>query len=118
MKRAALILTALILMASAPPPPAPVEDRPLADPAQEARAQAIHESLRCVVFQNESIAESGAVLAADLRQVVRSARRTASVYRAPAPGRARARPRGRHRRGAPRLHGRAIWCLRPAQTAI
>ena len=70
MKRASLILTALILMASAPPP-APVEDRPLADPAQEARAQAIHESLRCVVCQNESIAESGAVLAADLRQVVR-----------------------------------------------
>ena len=71
MKRFALIVTALMLMASAPPPPAPVEDRPLADAAQEARAQAIHESLRCVVCQNESIAESGAVLAADLRQVVR-----------------------------------------------
>jgi len=71
MKRLALALIAPLLIATAPLPPAPAEDRPLADPALEARAQAIHESLRCVVCQNESIAESGAVLAADLRQVVR-----------------------------------------------
>ena len=71
MKRLALTVAALVLMAAAPLPPAPIEDRPLADAAQEARALAIHESLRCVVCQNESIAESNAVLAADLRQVVR-----------------------------------------------
>lgn len=71
MRRALLALAALILAAAAPMPPQPAEDRPLADASQELRAQAIHRSLRCVVCQNESIAESNAVLAADLRQVVR-----------------------------------------------
>ena len=71
MRRLAVTAIALILMAAAPAPPAPIEDRPLPDAAQEARAQAIHDSLRCVVCQNEWIAESNAVLAADLRQVVR-----------------------------------------------
>ncbi len=71
MRRLFAALTAGFLMAAAPLPPAPVEDRPLADPALEARAVALQQSLRCVVCQNESIAESGAVLAADLRQVVR-----------------------------------------------
>lgn len=71
MRRALLALAALMLAAAAPMPPQPAEDRPLADASQEARAQAIHRSLRCVVCQNESIAESNAVLAADLRAVVR-----------------------------------------------
>lgn len=71
MKRLVVLIAALMLAAAAPVPPAPIEDRPLADAAQEARAQALHRSLRCVVCQNESIAESDAVLAADLRQVVR-----------------------------------------------
>lgn len=71
MKHFAILLAAVLLIAAAPGPPAPIEDYPLADAAQEARAQAIHESLRCVVCQNESIAESDAMLAADLRQVVR-----------------------------------------------
>jgi len=71
MRRLALALAASLLMAAAPVPPAPVVDQPLADPALEARAVALQQSLRCVVCQNESIAESGAVLAADLRQVVR-----------------------------------------------
>jgi len=71
MRRALLALSALVLAAAAPMPPQPAEDRPLPDAAQEARAQALHQSLRCVVCQNESIAESDAVLAADLRAVVR-----------------------------------------------
>lgn len=71
MRRALLALSALMLAAAAPMPPQPAEDRPLADASQEARAQALHQSLRCVVCQNESIAESNAVLAADLRAVVR-----------------------------------------------
>lgn len=71
MRRALLALAALLLTAAAPMPPQPAEDRPLPDSAEELRAQAIHRSLRCVVCQNESIAESDAVLAADLRQVVR-----------------------------------------------
>lgn len=71
MRRLAILFAAVLMTAAAPLPPAPIEDRALADSSQEARAQAIHRSLRCVVCQNESIAESNAVLAADLRQVVR-----------------------------------------------
>jgi cytochrome c-type biogenesis protein CcmH len=43
----------------------------LADPAQEARARAIFEDVRCLVCQNESIDDSEAELAQDLRRVVR-----------------------------------------------
>ena len=43
----------------------------LSDPAQEARAQKIMQELRCLVCQNESIAESNADLAGDLRHIVR-----------------------------------------------
>jgi cytochrome c-type biogenesis protein CcmH len=43
----------------------------LADPALEARARAISQELRCLVCQNESIDESGAPLAHDLRLLVR-----------------------------------------------
>jgi cytochrome c-type biogenesis protein CcmH len=43
----------------------------LADPALEARARAIGQELRCLVCQNESIDESGADLAHDLRIILR-----------------------------------------------
>ncbi len=43
----------------------------LADPAQEARAREISQNLRCLVCQNESIDESSAPLAHDLRELVR-----------------------------------------------
>jgi cytochrome c-type biogenesis protein CcmH len=43
----------------------------LKNPAQEARAEAIGSQLRCLVCQNESIEESGADLARDLRAIVR-----------------------------------------------
>ena len=43
----------------------------LPDPAQEARARAIFEDVRCLVCQNESIDDSEAELAGDLRKVVR-----------------------------------------------
>ncbi len=43
----------------------------LADPGQEARARALFEQIRCVVCQNESIDDSEADLARDLRQTVR-----------------------------------------------
>jgi cytochrome c-type biogenesis protein CcmH len=46
-------------------------DVPLDDPALEARAVALHKELRCLVCQNQSIAESNAGLARDLRQLVR-----------------------------------------------
>ncbi|HTW27584.1 MAG TPA: cytochrome c-type biogenesis protein [Acetobacteraceae bacterium] len=43
----------------------------LANPKQEARAEAIGRQLRCLVCQNESIEDSGADLARDLRRIVR-----------------------------------------------
>ena len=57
-------------------PPAPVAlavqpDEVLADPALEARARAISAGLRCLVCRNESIDESNAPLARDLRLLVR-----------------------------------------------
>ena len=46
-------------------------DEILADPALEARARVISKDLRCLVCQNESIDESNASLARDLRLLVR-----------------------------------------------
>ncbi|WP_293675786.1 cytochrome c-type biogenesis protein [uncultured Phenylobacterium sp.] len=43
----------------------------LADPAQEARAREIFRDVRCLVCQNESIDDSEADLARDLRLIVR-----------------------------------------------
>jgi cytochrome c-type biogenesis protein CcmH len=43
----------------------------LADPVLEARARALSKELRCMVCQNESIDDSGAPLAHDLRVLVR-----------------------------------------------
>ncbi len=43
----------------------------LADPAQEARAREISKRLRCLVCQNQSIDDSSAGLAGDLRRLVR-----------------------------------------------
>ena len=44
----------------------------LPDPAQEARAEAVGHQLRCLVCQNESIEDSNADLAKDLRKLVRA----------------------------------------------
>ena len=46
-------------------------DEVLADPALEQRARALSAELRCMVCQNQSIAESNAPLAVDLRNQVR-----------------------------------------------
>jgi cytochrome c-type biogenesis protein CcmH len=46
-------------------------DEVLADPGLEARARALSEGLRCMVCQNQSIDESDADLARDLRVLVR-----------------------------------------------
>lgn len=46
-------------------------DERLADPAREARARAISAELRCMVCQNQSIDDSDADLARDLRLLVR-----------------------------------------------
>ncbi|MFI4935922.1 MAG: cytochrome c-type biogenesis protein [Caulobacterales bacterium] len=65
--RAAGALGALVLLTGAAADPA---DR-LADPAKEARAHALFDDVRCLVCQSESIDESEAPLAHDLRQLIR-----------------------------------------------
>ncbi|MEQ1865866.1 MAG: cytochrome c-type biogenesis protein [Micropepsaceae bacterium] len=62
----ALAATALATTAFAVEP-----DEILADPALEARARAITQELRCVVCQNQSIDDSNAPLAKDMRVLVR-----------------------------------------------
>jgi cytochrome c-type biogenesis protein CcmH len=60
----------LFLVAAAPALAVTPQER-LADPALEARARAISQELRCVVCQNQSIDDSNADLAHDLRLIVR-----------------------------------------------
>jgi cytochrome c-type biogenesis protein CcmH len=52
-------------------PPAQLAYTQLPDPAQEARAKALMESLRCLVCQGQSIADSDAEMAGDMRALVR-----------------------------------------------
>ena len=44
---------------------------PLADPAQERRAQELEREIRCVVCENEPISQSTADIATDMRNLVR-----------------------------------------------
>lgn len=62
---------ALILMLIASPLWAVEPDEILDDPVLEERARALSKGLRCVVCRNESIDESQATLARDLRLLVR-----------------------------------------------
>jgi len=52
-------------------PPARYANAQLADPDQEAKAKALMETLRCLVCQGQSIADSDADMAADMRALVR-----------------------------------------------
>lgn len=63
-----LLLAIVLLAQSAVAAPAP---ETLPDPAQEARARALQKEFRCLVCQGESLDESGAPLAADLRKLIR-----------------------------------------------
>ncbi len=66
--RLATVAAAVFLLANAAADPA---DQ-LKNPGQEARARALFREIRCVVCQSESIDESDADIARDLRQLVRS----------------------------------------------
>ena len=52
-------------------PPAEYANRQLADPEQERQAKALMETLRCLVCQGQSIADSDADMASDMRALVR-----------------------------------------------
>ena len=64
------LLLALLLIAAAPAK-AVQPDEILQDPTLEARARALSRDLRCMVCQNQSIDDSDAPLARDLRILVR-----------------------------------------------
>ena len=70
MRSAALIL-ALAAVIFASPAHAVQPDEILPDPAKEARARDLSKELRCMVCQNQSIDDSDAPLARDLRLLVR-----------------------------------------------
>ncbi|SNS62716.1 cytochrome c-type biogenesis protein CcmH [Azospirillum sp. RU38E] len=70
LKRRSLVgITTLALLSA--PAFAVMPDEKLADPAMEARAREISKELRCLVCQNQSIDDSNADLARDLRVLVR-----------------------------------------------
>jgi cytochrome c-type biogenesis protein CcmH len=70
-------LAALLLAFAAPAiandtmPPAPYAYRQLDDPRLEAKAEALMETLRCLTCQSQSIADSDASMAGDLRNEIR-----------------------------------------------
>ena len=66
-----LALIAAPVLADSDLPPAPLADTQLPDPRQEATAQALMETIRCLVCQGQSIADSNAELAGDMRAMVR-----------------------------------------------
>ncbi|MEO7063287.1 MAG: cytochrome c-type biogenesis protein [Dokdonella sp.] len=65
---AGILIAILVILSSLAA--AAVDPIPFKDHAQELRFQALTKQLRCVVCQNESLADSGAPLAADLRRDV------------------------------------------------
>ncbi|HKU08780.1 MAG TPA: cytochrome c-type biogenesis protein [Bradyrhizobium sp.] len=71
MKRAAIILALVAVMMAASPARAVQPDEVMADPIKEARARELSKELRCMVCQNQSIDDSDAPLARDLRLLVR-----------------------------------------------
>lgn len=66
MRLAAVLFFLLSSVAMAAPAP-----DTMADPAQEARARTLQKELRCLVCQGESLDESTAPLAVDLRHLIR-----------------------------------------------
>jgi cytochrome c-type biogenesis protein CcmH len=74
MNRFALLIAMLLaqpLLADSNLPPAYWSDRQLPDPKQEARAEALMAEIRCLVCKGQSIADSDAELAGDMRDLVR-----------------------------------------------
>jgi cytochrome c-type biogenesis protein CcmH len=66
-----LALMPVPLLADSNLPPAYWANRQLPDARQEAKAQVLMEELRCLVCQGQSIADSDAELAGDMRDLVR-----------------------------------------------
>ena len=74
MRFALLLLCALpaLALAQSKMPLAPLANTQLADPAKEAAAKELMLSVRCLVCQGQSIADSDAEMASDMRALIRS----------------------------------------------
>lgn len=71
MRKFALALALIAAPVMAQRPPATLAYTQLSDPAQEAEARALMATLRCLVCQGQSIADSDADMAGDMRALVR-----------------------------------------------
>jgi len=71
MRMRRLALLAVVMIVFAAPASAQYIDQILADRQQESRAQSLHKQIRCLVCQNQAIADSNAELARQLRTIVR-----------------------------------------------
>lgn len=67
----ALALISVPLLANSPLPSAPYAYVQLENPSKEAEAQALMQSIRCLQCQGQSIADSDAQIAGDLRNQIR-----------------------------------------------
>ena len=65
------LILATPLYADSGLPPAALANTQLRDPVLESKAQALMETLRCVVCQGQSIADSDAEMAGDMRSMIR-----------------------------------------------
>ena len=73
--RMLIVLLALLLnapaLAQSALPPAPYADRQIEDPALEKKARTLMETIRCLTCQSQSIADSNASMAGDMRSQIR-----------------------------------------------
>ncbi|MET0239877.1 MAG: cytochrome c-type biogenesis protein [Sphingobium sp.] len=72
MRRLALPFLLVVLSAQTALPPAPYADTQLEDPALEKKASDLMQTIRCVTCQSQSIADSNASMASDLRSEIRA----------------------------------------------
>ena len=66
------LLLASPLLADSLMPAAKYANEQLSDPAKEAQAKALMETIRCLVCQGQSIADSNAEMAGDMRAMIRT----------------------------------------------
>ena len=114
-----ILLLSIVLAGLAPSLARAVQpDEVLPDPKLEARARAISAGLRCLVCQNQSIDDSKAELARDLRLLVRERLNLGESGRDRSP--VRIAPPAVHAGGAlkPSRAGSARGCVRRRYSAI
>jgi cytochrome c-type biogenesis protein CcmH len=68
---ALLLLIAAPAFADSSMPAAEMANTQLSDPVKEAKAKALMETIRCLVCQGQSVADSNADLAGDMRALIR-----------------------------------------------